>query len=67
MFVLRHTDVFPVGDLAIVNAIKRLKGLHKETTREELILISEQWQPYRTVASMMLWHYYLSDRKLPGP
>jgi DNA-3-methyladenine glycosylase II len=60
MFALQRADLFPVGDLAIVNAIKGLKLLPKETTKEELIVIAEQWQPYRTVASMMLWHYYLS-------
>jgi DNA-3-methyladenine glycosylase II len=63
MFVLQHTDVLPIGDLAIVNAIKRLKNLPKETLKEDLILLAEQWKPYRTVASMLLWHYYLSDRK----
>jgi DNA-3-methyladenine glycosylase II len=60
MFVLQHADIFPVGDLAAVNALKRVKKLPKETTREELIAMAEQWQPYRTVASMLLWHYYLS-------
>ncbi|MDB4999023.1 MAG: 3-methyladenine glycosylase [Mucilaginibacter sp.] len=60
MFALQRADLFPVGDLAIVNAVKGLKLLPKETTKEELIIIAEQWQPYRTVASMMLWHYYLS-------
>jgi DNA-3-methyladenine glycosylase II len=63
MFVLQRTDILPLGDLAIVNAIKRLKELPKETTKEELVIIGEQWQPYRTVASMMLWHYYLSAPK----
>jgi len=63
MFVLQHTDVLPIGDLAIVNAIKRLKGLPKETLKEDLVKLAEQWKPYRTVASMLLWHYYLSDRK----
>jgi DNA-3-methyladenine glycosylase II len=63
MFALQRADLFPVGDLAIVNAIKGLKLLPKETTKEELIIIAEQWQPYRTVASMMLWHYYLSKPK----
>jgi DNA-3-methyladenine glycosylase II len=60
MFALQRTDLFPVGDLAIVNAVKGLKALPKETTKEELTIIAEQWQPYRPVASMMLWHYYLS-------
>ncbi|MDN3580552.1 DNA-3-methyladenine glycosylase family protein [Mucilaginibacter flavus] len=60
MFVLQHADVFPIGDLAAVNALKRLKQLPKETTREQVITIAEQWAPYRTVASMLLWHFYLS-------
>jgi DNA-3-methyladenine glycosylase II len=63
MFALQRADLFPVGDLAIVNAVKGLKLLPKETTKEELIIIAEQWQPYRTVASMILWHYYLSKPK----
>jgi DNA-3-methyladenine glycosylase II len=63
MFALQHTDVFPVGDLAIVNSIKRLKALPKETAKEELVVIAEQWKPYRTVASMLLWHYYLKSPK----
>jgi DNA-3-methyladenine glycosylase II len=67
MFVLQRTDILPLGDLAIVNAIKRLKGLPKETTKEELAVIGEQWQPYRTVASMLLWHYYLSVPKKSSP
>jgi len=60
MFVLQHADIFPIGDLAAVNALKRVKSLPKETTREELIAVAEKWAPYRTVASMLLWHYYLS-------
>ncbi|MES2267942.1 MAG: DNA-3-methyladenine glycosylase 2 family protein [Bacteroidota bacterium] len=63
MFALQHTNVLPIGDLAIVNAIKRLKNLPREATKEQLVAIAEQWQPYRTVASMLLWHYYLSSPK----
>lgn len=61
MFTLHRTDIFPVGDLAAVNALKRLKQLHPKTTKEEILVISEQWKPFRSVASMMLWHYYLSN------
>ena len=63
MFVLQHADIFPIGDLAAVNALKRVKALPKETTREEVMVIAEQWAPYRTVASMLLWHYYLTSPK----
>lgn len=60
MFVLQRADLFPVGDLAAVNALKRVKVLPIQTSREEIIGIAEQWRPYRTVATMILWHYYLS-------
>ena len=66
IFALQRADIFPVGDLAAVNALKRVKGLPFSTTREEIIEIATQWQPYRTVATMMLWHYYLSAPKKKG-
>lgn len=60
MFVLQHANIFPIGDLAAVNALKRVKKLPKDTSREEVLAVAEQWAPYKTVASMLLWHYYLS-------
>jgi len=60
MFVLQRADIFPIGDLAAVTALKQVKGLPSTTTKEELIMIAEEWQPYRTIATMLLWHYYLS-------
>lgn len=63
IFILHRADVFPMGDLAAVNALKQIKKLPKDTSREELSAIVENWQPYRTVATMLLWHFYLSSRK----
>ncbi|WP_179412118.1 DNA-3-methyladenine glycosylase family protein [Mucilaginibacter sp. E4BP6] len=60
MFVLQRADIFPSGDLAAVNALKRVKGL-PGISKEEISAIAAQWQPYRTVATMLLWHYYLSE------
>jgi len=60
MFVLQHADVFPIGDLAAVNAMKRVKKLPSDTTKEQLLEISLAWKPYRTIATMLLWHFYLS-------
>lgn len=65
MFTLQRTDIFPIGDLAAVNALKRLKQLPAKATKEEVLDISEQWKPFRSVATMMLWHYYLSASKKP--
>lgn len=62
LFVLHRTDVFPLGDLAMVNALKELKGLKKETRQEELLKLSALWKPYRSIATMLLWHYYIQKR-----
>ncbi len=64
MMILHRTDVFPGGDLAAVNALKKLKNLPKETSKERLLQIAEAWKPYRTIATMLLWHEYLSRRKV---
>ncbi|WP_316806719.1 DNA-3-methyladenine glycosylase 2 family protein [Pedobacter agri] len=63
IFILHHTDVFPTGDLAAVNALKSLKRLPKETAKEDLLMRILHWKPYRTIGLMMLWHYYLEKRK----
>src|SRR6185437_5154801 len=55
MFVLQHADVFPIGDLAAVNALKRVKKLSPDISKEEMMVITEKWQPYRTIATMILW------------
>lgn len=59
---LQRLDVFPLGDLALVNALKSVKNLPVTTTKEELLHIAKPWQPYRTIATMLLWHYYLQKR-----
>lgn len=63
MFVLQRSDIFPIGDLAVVNALKRVKELPRDITKDEVVSIATQWQPYKTVATMILWHYYLSSPK----
>ncbi len=60
IFVLRRADIFPIGDLAAVNALKKVKKLPPGTTKDEMSEIAAQWQPYRTIATMLLWHDYLS-------
>lgn len=67
MFVLRRADLFPPGDLAAVNALKEIKKLAKDVSKEKLAAITARWAPYRTVATMILWHYYLSVRAKKTP
>lgn len=63
MFVLQRADLFPVGDLAAVSALKRVKCMAADATKEDLVKMASQWKPYRTVATMILWHFYLSAPK----
>ncbi|MCK9420992.1 MAG: hypothetical protein M0Q38_00145 [Bacteroidales bacterium] len=60
MFGLQAKDVFPIGDVAVINTIKELTNAE---TKDEIIERSEKWRPYRSLASYFLWHYYLSKRK----
>lgn len=60
MFVLRRPDIFPLGDLAAVNALRRVKKLSRDTSKEHLLQITAGWRPNRTIATMLLWHLYLS-------
>ncbi|HEV8285384.1 MAG TPA: DNA-3-methyladenine glycosylase 2 family protein [Chitinophagaceae bacterium] len=62
LFALQRTDVFPLGDLAMINALKEIKQLTKETKQEEFLKLSEPWRPYRSIAAMLLWHYYIQKR-----
>lgn len=63
IFMLHHTDVFPIGDLAAVNALKNIKGLKAGISKEEVLAVADQFKPYRTIATMLLWHAYLEERK----
>ncbi|GAA4332922.1 DNA-3-methyladenine glycosylase [Mucilaginibacter gynuensis] len=67
MFVLQRADIFPIGDLAAVNALKKVKNIPAGTSKEELAAIAKAWQPYQTVATMLLWHWYLKGRNPAVP
>jgi DNA-3-methyladenine glycosylase II len=59
MFCLQAKDIFPIGDIAVVNTVKELGGAK---TAEEILLLAEQWKPLRSLAAYFLWHYYLKKR-----
>ena len=64
MMVLQRTDLFPTGDIALIKSIKEVKQLPANTTKEEILLLAENWRPYRTIAAYILWHAYLAKRKI---
>jgi DNA-3-methyladenine glycosylase II len=58
LFALRRADVWPAEDLAIQEALRRLKGLEIRPARAASEAIVEAWRPWRGVAALFLWHYY---------
>jgi DNA-3-methyladenine glycosylase II len=62
MHVLQRTDLFPLGDIALVNSLKEVKKLTRSVSKENMLKIAEPWRPYRTIASMILWHAYIKKR-----
>jgi len=63
MFALGKPDIMPVGDIALQAAAGRLLGLDERPGPDQLEEISERWRPYRSVAAVMLWHFY---KKMPA-
>lgn len=59
MFCLQKPDILPIGDVAIVNTMKELLDIHD---KEEMQVYAELWSPHKTMASFLLWHYYLQKR-----
>lgn len=59
MFCLQAKDIFPIGDIAVVNTVKELSGVQ---TLEEILSRSEKWRPFRSLAAYFFWHYYLKKR-----
>lgn len=64
MHALQRTDLFPLGDIALVNSLKETKRLAKDVSKDKMLKIAEPWRPYRTIASMILWHSYIRKRNI---
>jgi DNA-3-methyladenine glycosylase II len=62
--VLHRNDCFATGDIALMKSIKEVKGLVPLTSKAEILLITETWKPYRTLAAFLLWHAYIRKRNL---
>ena len=60
LMVLRRPDIWPVGDLALVSAIQKLKQLPARPGPDEINTLAVVWKPWRAVAARILWHYYLN-------
>ena len=59
MFCLQTKDIFPLGDIALINTIKELTNIK---TEEGVIRFTKKLKPMRSLAAYFLWFYYLKKR-----
>lgn len=64
LFALQAPDLYPRGDIALINTIKELWSVKDST---EALEKSKEWSPHRSAASFLLWHHYLSKRGRVNP
>ena len=62
MMVLQRSDLFPLGDIALINSVRETKHLSKGIPKQTIADIAAQWKPYQTIAAFILWHGYLKRR-----
>lgn len=58
LFALGRADIWPAEDLAVQEALRRLKRLKDRPDRAESERIVDAWRPWRGVGALFLWHYY---------
>jgi DNA-3-methyladenine glycosylase II len=62
MMCLQRADLFPIGDIALVNSIKYEFRLPKETPKEAILEWAEKWRPWRSIAAFIFWHAYIKRK-----
>lgn len=55
LFGLGRQNLFPMADIGIQNALKKLYNLDRKPTIEEMEVYKEDWEPYLSYASLYLW------------
>lgn len=62
MHALRRTDLFPLGDIALVNSLKKVKRMRPSASKERMLTVAAKWKPYRSIAAFILWHAYMQEK-----
>ena len=58
IFVLFRPDIFSFGDIALINSIKKNYNVNSRLQIEEIV---NNYKPYRSIASLILWASVESD------
>ncbi|MEM8723893.1 MAG: DNA-3-methyladenine glycosylase 2 family protein [Pseudomonadota bacterium] len=58
LFAEGRADMWPAGDLAVQEGIKRLLDMAERPNEKELREIGERWRPHRGPVAIFTWHFY---------
>ena len=61
MMALLRPDVLPVGDLALVKGMEEMDQTIYPSD-DDVIARAESWRPYRSIATRMVWQWYVHRR-----
>ena len=62
MFSEGRLDFFPAGDIALQEGFRLLGGTDARPSPKALYARAEIWKPYRGIAALLLWGYYMQAR-----
>lgn len=58
LFAEGRTDIWPAGDLAVQEGVKRLLDLDDRPKEKECRQLGERWSPHRGAMAIFTWHFY---------
>ena len=58
MFAEGRTDIWPAGDLAVQEGVKRLLGMDERPKEKECRELGGSWSPHRSSVALFTWHFY---------
>lgn len=58
LFAEGRADIWPAGDLAVQEGVKRLLELPERPKEKETRELAVGWSPYRGAMAIFTWHYY---------
>ena len=58
LFAEGRPDIWPAGDLAVQEGVRRILGLEARPSEKETRVLAEPWRPHRGATAIFTWHYY---------
>mgnify|MGYP000079535689 CR=1 FL=1 len=58
LFAEGRGDIWPAGDLAVQEGVKRLLVMEERPKEKETRTLGERWAPHRGAMAIFTWHFY---------